>query len=318
MTAIPLHRRTDVKSRFLFRFLWLLPFAALQVGCANFKAVSAFANQTTGLTSTIRTEFSQLDKLCVDQAELVIVVDKIPDDEPLKDCDQYRASQGRLADITVTVLDNYARALGGLADDRSFDLSPEIQDVGSKIQGLRDRNGNALVNSKEIGAITKIVDLLVDIVTSVQREAAVRRMLRETPNLKILGDLLKSFFVTTADAPAGRARAPYVNLMAIASSSVNSTEASLRSPALSKAEPIRTAELLRQLQVRKQEIQMRTGDAPDRVPMQVAAAIDAWQRALDQFAADALKPDPQALFERLQELRDKSLAAKAAVEGLRN
>jgi hypothetical protein len=297
------------------RLLAALCLVLAQVGCANFRAVSAFADQTTSLTGTVRTEFSQLDRLCVDLAELDVVLNRIEDDEPLKDCDRYRSSQGRLAGVTISVLDNYARALAALADNRSFNLSPEIQGLGSKLQNLRDRNGTPLANPAQIGALTRVVDLLADIVTSVQREAAVRRMVAETPNLKIIGDLLRSFFV---GAPGARTRPPYVNLMAIASSSVKSAETSLANPAFRAAEPIRTAELQRQLLVRKQAIALRTGDAPGQVPMQIAAAIDAWQLALDQFAADALKPDPRALYERLTVLRDKTLAAQEAIEGLRN
>lgn len=55
------------------RILLTLVVVSAQAGCANFKAVSAFADHTAGLTGTVRTEFSQLDKLCVDLAELEIV-----------------------------------------------------------------------------------------------------------------------------------------------------------------------------------------------------------------------------------------------------
>jgi hypothetical protein len=112
-------------------------FASLVGGCANFEAVSEFSRETNKLTETLRTEFVQLDSLCAKQAELVIVVNNIQDDGPLKDCEQYQAAQGRLAGVTVDVLDNYARALAALADNKAFDLSCDLKGVASELTGLK-------------------------------------------------------------------------------------------------------------------------------------------------------------------------------------
>ncbi len=291
--------------------------ACLLGGCANFKAVSEFANETDKLTGTIGGEFAQLESLCTKQAELSIVINE-DNDQPLKDCEQYKAAQGRLAGVTVDVLNSYAKALAGLADDRSFDLSSDIEGVAGKLQGLKDKDGNALVNASEVGALSKIVQVLFDIVTATKREAAVRRLVAETQNLAISGNILRSFFVESPDAPPGRAKAPYTNLVAIMNSAMVSTEASLRSPAFRNAEPIRTAELRRELQTRKNFLNKRMGASPDRVPAKVAAAIDAWQEALKKFSEDALKPDPKDLFIRLKDLRAKAIAARDAIENRSN
>jgi hypothetical protein len=284
-------------------------------GCANFKAASEFAKETNNITGTVRNEFTLLENLCAKQAELVIVVNNIQDDGPLNDCAHYKAAQGRLAGVTLDVLDNYAKALAGLADDKSFDISSNLEGVSGKLQGLKDRDGKALVNAREVGALSKVVQVLFEIATATRREAAVKRLVDETPNLTIIGNVLRSFFLDSPDAPPGRAKAPYTNLIAIVSSSVASTEASLRGPALRNAEPIRTSELLRELQARKALLHQRVGDAPDRVAVKVTAAIDAWQQALEKFSEDALKPDPRDLYDRLKDLRAKTIAAKAAVEG---
>src|SRR5450631_1315877 len=101
-------------------------------GCADFKAVSEFAQQTTKVTGTVRAEFAQLDAICRDQAELTIVVNNIQDDGPLKTCDDYEASQGRLATVTLDVLENYAKTLAKLADDNAYDATADIDKVSAK------------------------------------------------------------------------------------------------------------------------------------------------------------------------------------------
>jgi hypothetical protein len=99
----------------------------LVCGSANFKAVSQFAQQTANVQDVVRTEFVQLDALCKEQAELDIVVTNVPDDSPLKTCQNYKAAQGRLAVVTLDVLNDYAKAFGGLADNKAFDLTSDIE-----------------------------------------------------------------------------------------------------------------------------------------------------------------------------------------------
>lgn len=284
-------------------------------GCANFKAASEFATQTTKLTTLVKAEFSQLEALCAQQGATAIVVANRSDEVPLDDCKQYKAAQGRLADVTVAVLDGYGKALSGLADDKPFDLSSDVKSIGTKLQGLKDKDGQALVNAKEVGALTKLADLLFNVVASAKRSAAIERMVQETPNLKITGQLLKSFFIASADAPAGRVKAPYTNFVTIIDGASTSTERLLAGPAMRMAEPIRTAELLRDLRARKQLLQARQNTGPESVPGKIAAAIDSWQDALDTFSTDAFKPDPEVLYARLRVLQEKALAAKDAVEG---
>ena len=303
------------------KFLLALAVLALS-GCANFKAVSQFAGQTATMTGVIKSEFSQLEEHCVKQAGLVAAVNNIGDDGPFKNCSDYKKAQGELAAVTVTVLDAYAKALTSLADDKAFDLSPDIQTLSGKIGSLKDSSGNSLVNADELGAITKVVDLLVDVWASSKREEAINRMVAEAPSLRITGGILRSYFVESPNAPLGRARAPYTNLVAIAATSVNSTEASLTSSPMRNAEPIRTFELLQDVKARKAFLAARgaklsTASPPSGsqvlVQAQIAQAIDAWLSAVDTFATDALKPDSIQLYERLKVLREKTLAARDAI-----
>jgi hypothetical protein len=312
----------------LVRFAVFLVVLTLS-GCANFKAVSAFATETTKMTSVVKDEFGQLQDHCTQQAAIVAATNNIRDGSPFEDCERYRKAEGELASVTVAVLDAYAKALAGLADDKSFDLSSEIKTISGKLQGLKDSGGTALINAEELGAVTKVVDLLVDIWASAKREEAVRKLAAESPDLAVIGGILKSFFVETANAPAGRAKAPYTNLVLISSKSLTFTESKLSGPALHNAEPIRTFELLKDLNGRREFLALRgarfdaaspyfpasTQTAKPLVQVQIAAAIDAWLSALDKFSTDALKRDPRELYDRLKVLREKAVAARDAVSG---
>lgn len=281
-------------------------------GCANYQAASSFATQTNALTGVVKTEFAELDALCVWQGELDIVTANRDDERPLEACRQYQAAQGRLADATVTVLEGYAQALAGLADDKAFDLSPDIDGVGQKLQGLKDKEGRALVSDREAGALTKLAEALLRIATERKRAEGIAEMVRQVPDLRVTGQLLKSFFVATADAPPGRAQPPYRNFAAILQQRGEQSGKLLNGPALRAAEPIRTAELRRELGKHAALLKTRAeGDDPE-VPRRIAEAIDAWQQALDVFEAEALKIEPALLLERLKALRVKLQAARQA------
>lgn len=290
----------------------LLLATLLSGGCANFQAVSEFAKDTSHLTQTVKQEFAQMEDVCVRQAEVVIVAAGIADDGPLKACRRYKAAQGRLAGVTLAVLDDYAEALAALAVDKSFDVSKEVQGVGKQVAGLKDSDGKPLLAGKEAAALTKIAEVLVNLGASREREAAVRRLAAEKDNLAVLGGLLRSFFV----APPGPARAPYANLVSLTASELDATQALLRGPALSKAEPIRSFELVRELESRRSLVARRADPGPNGVAQQMAGAIDAWLAALDRFGDEALSRDPKLLFERLKALRAKTAEVRDALHVL--
>ena len=289
--------------------LGVLVAAALLSGCASYKAVSQFSGETTSMTGVVKTEFAQLDSLCVDQAELVIVVNNLPDDRPLAVCEQYRRTQGRFASLTVDVLDGYADALAALADDKPFDVTGDMRSVGGKVKALKDRGGNAVVSTRDADALTRISDLLVEALASAKREDAVRRMLQATPDLVVLGNGLKSFFVQ-APGPASATRPPYANFVMVVSTSTASTQSVLQNAAMRKAEPIRTAELLRELRTRQAALDKRDANSVGSVPVRIGAVIDAWLAAVDRFATDAFKPDSRELRDRLTTLREAIRTAR--------
>jgi hypothetical protein len=297
------------------RIIAILVLAAVLAGCANFKAVSAFANETTGLAGTVRTEFDQLQALCFEQAERSLAVLDIEADaptSPLKGCESYRDTQGRLAEVTVATLDVYARTLLALAENRTFDLGPDIESTSGKLAALRQRDGSALVDEAQLGALTKVLVLLADIATQTQRERAIRRLVAERPNVVANAQLLRSFFARPASA-SGALRAPYENLVTLSADTLRSYETLLRNAKLREAEPIRTRELLLGLRPTRELLLERQGLEPTSVPGKIVAAIDAWIAAAEVFEREALQPEPLALYGRLQDLRTKAVAARDAV-----
>jgi hypothetical protein len=279
-------------------------------GCANYRAVSEFADHTSAMTEVVRTEFGELQTLCVQQAELVLVVNNIADDQALAQCEAYQRVQGRFAAITIDVLDDYAEGLDALADGRPFDLSPSVRSAGARVRALRDRAGDAVIGPKEADAVTKIAELLAEVFASAKRDEAVRRMVQATPDLAVMGRSLRAFFVAPPESPM---KAPYANFVDVIAGSTTSTRLILQSTPMRKAEPIRTAELLRALRVRQRLLEKRTTSAADAVPTQIAAAIDAWLAALDQFAVDAQRPDSRELIDRLKRLRNATRGASDVV-----
>lgn len=295
--------------------MWLrvvLPMVAVVVsGCANYRAVSEFGGETTTMTTVVKTEFDQVETLCVRQAELAIVVSNIANDGPIEQCARTKRAQGQFASLTVAVLDDYAQALVAIADNRPFDFSPDLKAVGGKARALKDGAGNALVSGKEADALSGVAAVLVNALASQKREQAVRQLVAATPDLTIIGTSLRAYFVQPPGAPPNAPKAPYTNLVSVISSSASSTQPILESTPMRRAEPIRTAELLRELRTRQKLLARRAPDAP--VPAQVVAAIDAWLAALDKFSTDAMKPDSRDLIERLKTLRATTRLARDAI-----
>jgi hypothetical protein len=280
-------------------------------GCANYRAVSDFADHTTSMTGVVKREFAELETLCVQQAQVVLVVNNIDDDQALAQCDAYKRSQGQFAALTLDVLNDYADGLKALAADKSFDVSPSVKGAGGKLRDLKDRDGNAFIPAADVDLVTKLADVLIEAAATVKRDEAVKRMVQAAPDLAAMGRTLKAFFVSPS---GGTTKAPYVNFVTVIDGSTTSTQRILASTPMRRAEPIRTAELLRDLRVRKAALKQRMDGSASAVPVKIAAAIDAWLAALDQFAVASKKPDSPALVDRFKRLRDATRVAQEAVD----
>jgi hypothetical protein len=281
-------------------------FACGLAACANYRAVGEFGARTEELTQVVRQEVKQVDALCVEQAELNALLSDDAGESALKDCAAYQAAQSRFAGMTLDVLDNYARALKAIADGSRFDLDPELDNLSGKLQGLA-ANGQPLVGAAERTALSQVAKILADLVTTRKRDQAVRRLVSETPNLATTGNILRRYFAGPAS--------PYQNIVGIIGETASSNARLLKQARVREAEPIRTAELSRAARDGRQMLEARNSSAADGVRAQMAAAIDAWQSALQSFAKQALEPDPRELGDRLKELRKRVKVAYRAIEG---
>ncbi|MDH5540650.1 MAG: hypothetical protein OEY03_14715, partial [Rhizobacter sp.] len=274
----------------MYRYALALVLLPSLGACANFGATSEFALQTTRMTGLVRAEFAELDTLCTAQAELSIVLGDIADEGPLKSCQAFRSSQARLAAVTLDVLDDYSNVLTALADESAFELRIEPTAFQAQAAGVQDADGRALASAGQVTALGRLIEVLAQIDSGRGREASVRRLVDESPSLAQSGRILRAFFVPDADAPAGQRVAPYANRIGLTMDAMNSAERMLGRRAFREAEPIRTAELLRDLRARRTRLNERSGAEPDKVPVAIASAIDAWLGALDSFSTEALRP----------------------------
>lgn len=297
----------------------LIAIAAIVSGCANFHAVSEFGKQTTSMTDVVKDELDELDALCVRQAELAIVVNNISNDGPLDQCQRSRRAQDEFAALTVVVLDGYADKLIALGDDQPFDVSPEVKSVGARVRSLKDKSGDTVMTTREANALTIVAGVIVNVLSASKRADAIGEMQAVTPDLLVVGKSLRSFFVApaggTTDAPRNALRSPYANLVDVISGSGSSTLVVLDNPQMRRAEPIRTAELSREMRARQKQLARRSATGGDSIPGKVVAAIDAWLAALQEFSTDALKPDARGLVDRMKSLRDATRVAKSAIAG---
>lgn len=283
--------------------------ASSLAACANYRAVGEFGGQTQDLTATVRSEIAQVDDLCMRQAELQVVISG-GDERALDNCAALKGAQSRLAGLTLDVLDSYGEALTAIADDRRFDLDPDLEALSGKVQGLRSKAGKPLIDSGEVVALSKVVEVLFEVAATHKRDEAVKRLVEQTPNLKTTGDVLRRFFT---DGASGKA--PYTNVVGLITDWSTSSQTALSGPAFRKAEPIRSYELLRGMRDSQEMLAARQPGVQNGVQAKMVAAIDAWEAALQAFSQEALHPNPKILLERLKDLSKKARAARKAVEG---
>lgn len=278
-------------------------------GCANFGAVSAFANQTTELTGAVRTEFQQIGNMCAEQAEMRMVITNAPSDALLGSCKLQGDSLVAFQEVTIDTLELYAKTLLAMVDDSNFDLRPAIEATGQKLAGLKTRDGSSVVGAEKVGAITKVLALLADVIVQARREQGIRRLVEVSPDLTANAKIVRDFLVSRSG------QSPYDRWLEIVQSMASSSAGQVAAATpLARQEPIRSAELRRAIARTQPVIAARRGDAASAVPRQLVAALDDWIEAVPVFQREALRPDPKALLERIDGLRKKATDARQAVQ----
>lgn len=286
---------------------WLSLLAALLLsGCANFAAVSEFGSGTVKLTKAVRGELQQVSKMCLEQAEIRIVVTGSPTDQPLEDCKRKEAALVEFQKVTLDTLELYGTTLGAMAEDKAFDLSNSISATGDKLAKLKDKDGAKVLNEAKVGAVAKVISLLADVVVQRKREEGIRRLVAVGPDLQASGEVLREFF----DGKTLGYGALLQEINTLSDQSLNR----VTSPLARNAEPFRSKELERQITRSQGAIKKRQGLADSSVPGQLLKSLNAWIEAIPEFQRDALKTEPQDLWKRLKTLRKRIGEASDAVE----
>lgn len=273
-------------------------------GCANFRHVGDFADQTAALAQEVGQEIRQVDRLCTEQAELRIVLTNAPDDGLLAGCRVQADAAVAFQQLTAGTLDLYAATLKAMIDDNRFALSGAIENTGQKLAALQTRDGQALLPPEKVGALSKLIGLLADVVVQAQREQGIRRLVAAGPDLVANGRVLREFFAGRGSSSPHARWVQFVQDQAEAS-------AALIAPgtALARQEPIRSAELRRTIARAQPALAGRRQATAEAL----VAQLDDWIAAVPVFQQEALQPDPRALQERIKTLRQRSIAVRDAV-----
>lgn len=280
----------------------------LMMGCVNYGAVSEFADQTSKVTGVVRSELTQLDGLCKEQAELTIVVNHIEDDGPLNQCKSFKQAQDRLQGVTIDVLDSYTQALRSLADGTQFKLDSNIDDVAHKVKSLQDKSGAPMADANVVTALTQITEALANAFEESRRESAVKRLIAEKPNLITAGQVLRTYFGGEQEKVT-----PYLSQVGLISDQTASVQKTLSRKSFQDAEPIRSFELLRSTKSLDERVAIRSKATEGNVRVAVVAALDAWLKSLDHFTDKALEPDPKELKAAVKDVRTKVKVARDAI-----
>lgn len=287
-------------------------------GCANYQAVTSFAGETTAMTGAVRQELRQVARLCSEAADVRLL---LAEATPTGDVEAARALARSclltgdallpFQEVTVDTLDLYARTLLALVDNKPSEVRSAIQGTARKLAALTDKDGNPLVSPPRLSAVGGVLGLLAQATTEAQREEGLRRLVAAGPDLVNNARILRSFFIADAGP------ADYDRWLATTGRIARGSEIGIGlGKPLAVAEPIRTAELRRQIAATQQLIEARAAraDRPGEVAAKIVAAIDAWIAAVAVFQQEALKPDSHALRARLEAFRTKTVEAREAIE----
>lgn len=276
-------------------------------GCANFKVVKEFAGETTEMTGAIKQELQTVAGLCENTADLRLLLAESgvgaveTQQESKRLCKEETEKVVAYQAVTANVLELYAKTLLAMVDDSNFALESAIDSTGKKIQALKTKDG-ALFNEKKVGALTRVLSLLADVIIQRKREEGIRRLVAVGPDLVANAQEIKSFLQNEYEGRVTRAHALATGGSALLGSA----------GPLAAKEPIRTAELRRTLGTYTVALNKRMPSAE--VPKQLIAAVDDWIALVPEFQRDALKPDPEALIQRIRAFGKKAGEARDAVE----
>lgn len=275
--------------------------------CADFKVVKQFAGETTGMTVAVKEELSAIAALCNSAADLRLLLAESGvgnvdlQQESKKICREETEKVIAYQAVTTDVLELYAKTLLAMVDDSNFALEAAIASTGNKLVALKTKD-EALINEKKVGAITKVLSLLTEVIVQRQREEGIRRLVAAGPDLIANAQEIKKFLQTEYQGSVVRAQT-------LTSGGIEILGAA---GPLATNEPIRAAELRRALEIQRSALSRRTVDGS--VSKQLIATLDDWIALVPEFQRDALKPDPQTLIQRIKDFGKKAGEARESIE----
>lgn len=182
------------KSR---RSCLLIPMLLVVVsGCSvNMASVRSFSAETQQLAKTVDAQVDDLAASCrrrVDRLETVRPSDPDTVGRYRRTCEQLAAA-GRVPRHYNTILAEYGKTLGALANDQAATFTAELGDARDSVAALAGAAEVSGLDPKEIDAGTRVADLISRIATSSVRQRAVGEMLQRRDDVAAICGVLKRY-----------------------------------------------------------------------------------------------------------------------------
>ncbi|MEO8040488.1 MAG: hypothetical protein ABI794_17095 [Betaproteobacteria bacterium] len=277
----------------------------LASGCSvNMAAVRTFSAETRQLTQAVDVQVSDLDASCrrrVDRLELV----RPPTPETVaryrQTCDQLAAAS-EIPRRYNTILAEYGKALGALADDQAATFTAELGEARDSVASLANAAGASGVGAGEIAAGTRVADLIAKVASSGARKRAVMEMLQRRDDVAALCAVLKRYLDPR-----------YVGVLDNEAGALDGLTTDLERK-YGDHEPIRTRELAREFEAAKGSLQAKRAGAE-----QTVEALDALVVSHGKLADGARHLDRDDVVESVhsygKEVRDVFKQLRSAYAG---
>ncbi len=257
------------------RFWWAAILAACVSGCAaNLDGVRRFASDTDTLVGGVNTQLAYLPVSCEHRLSLVELIHGSDADishQPKTACDDLAVSAKAATEMTMGV-DEYAKALGALAQDNLATYSSELDGLGASLKNLKKSDQSPVVSVDKVDALNKLTNLILEAATKGMRQHELKAMLAEHDSLATilnqLASMMDSEYVVALQLEQGEYKTKLVTLKKV----------------YGKSEPIRVRELERDFTASSNQLDAK-----------IAAA---------KTSAQALR-DLTAAHEKLKENADK-------------
>lgn len=167
--------------------------AACIAGCAaNLEGVRRFASDTGVLVHGVNIQLAYLPVSCAHRLTLVELLHGSDADisrQTKTVCDDLAVSAKVAVGMTKGV-DEYAKALGALAQDSLATYSSELDGLAGSLKNLKKSDNAPVVSTDKADALNRLTDLILEAATRGMRQRELKAMLAEHDSLAtIIGQL---------------------------------------------------------------------------------------------------------------------------------